>query len=235
MRKYGFDNGSGTTFEHGLRFLSYPTFQFGNEIVNEIQIAGKPDALQEFTGSYEDTLISCVMEFTCSKVEEFEHEAYKIRKWIKSTKKLIFTDKEDRYFVVKTVEVQISRLYGVFGKVEAVFTCNPSVYLADGDRAVDLAESNTIFNPYSLSQPLYKISGNGSCSITVNGQTVSVSVAEEVTIDTELMLAYQSDGALRNTDLSGDYEYLYLQEDENEISVSSDFVVQLIPKWRILL
>lgn len=235
MRKYGFDNGIGTTFEHGLRFLSYPVFQHGNEIINEVQIAGREDSLQEFTGRYEDTLISCVMEFTCAKIEEFEYKEAKLRKWLKNTKKLIFNDKEDRYFIVKSTKVKTSRLYGLFGKVEVAFTCNPSIYLLDGDREIDLGTGIVLYNPYSMSKPIYIVSGNGKCDLLVNNQSVSVSMAERTIIDTERMLTYQSDGTIRNTELSGDYESLYLQEGENTITASSEFAVQIIPKWRILL
>lgn len=49
------------------------------------------------------------------------------------------------------------------------------------------------------------------------------------------MQAYREDGVLNNTAITGDYEDLYLQEGLNEISVSSGFTAEVIPKWGVRL
>nr|DAD92870.1 MAG TPA: Primase C terminal 2 (PriCT-2) [Siphoviridae sp. ctNyC15] len=46
---------------------------------------------------------------------------------------------------------------------------------------------------------------------------------------------YREDGVLNNTAITGDYENLYLQEGLNEISVSSGFTAEVIPKWGVRL
>ena len=60
---------------------------------------------------------------------------------------------------------------------------------------------------------------------TVNGK---------MTIDTDLMIAYNADGVNQNNLLTGDYEDLYLQEGTNAISLTSGFSVSVIPNWRVL-
>ena len=69
----------------------------------------------------------------------------------------------------------------------------------------------------------------------MNGKEVSANVGQNLLINTDLMQAYREDGALNNTAITGDYENLYLQEGLNEISVSSGFAAEVIPKWGVRL
>ena len=48
------------------------------------------------------------------------------------------------------------------------------------------------------------------------------------------MIAYRTDGTMQNTSLTGDYEDLYLIEGENKVSITSGFVLKIIPNWRYL-
>ena len=70
--------------------------------------------------------------------------------------------------------------------------------------------------------------------LTVNGKTMKATVGQNLTIDTERMLAYRTDGTLMNTSVTGDYEDLYLQAGENEISITSGFSLKIIPNWRCM-
>ena len=57
-------------------------------------------------------------------------------------------------------------------------------------------------------------------------------VGQNITIDTERMIAYRTDGAMQNTAVSGDYEDLYLLEGANQIVITSGFGLKVIPNWR---
>lgn len=72
-------------------------------------------------------------------------------------------------------------------------------------------------------------------TLTVNGKKVTANVGQNLTIDTELMMAYREDGTIQNTALTGDYEELFLQPGDNTITFSSGFIVSIVPRWRILL
>ena len=59
-------------------------------------------------------------------------------------------------------------------------------------------------------------------------------VGQNVTIDTELMIAYRMDGTMENTSVTGDYEDLYLKPGYNEIEITEGFEAKVIPNWRSL-
>ena len=69
--------------------------------------------------------------------------------------------------------------------------------------------------------------------LTVNGKTMTADVGQKITIDTDRELAYRKD-KLSNTAVSGKYDDLYLQEGENEITITEGFDLKIIPNWRCL-
>lgn len=109
------------------------------------------------------------------------------------------------------------------------------MYFMNRDVSVPISGTLRLYNPWSESHPIFKISGEGVCKITVNGKEVSANVGQNLLINTNLMQTYREDGALNNTAITGDYENLYLQEGLNEISVSSGFAAEVIPKWGVRL
>lgn len=232
MRKYGFDNEYGTTFSHGLRFLEFPVFEYGQEVIESKSVPGRPGTLTVHTGRYTDTVITNVLEFTSDTVELFETKLHEIKQWILKSKKVSYTDKEDRFFIVKKVEIaDIKRKHSVFGNITVVFTCEPFAYLKTGEYEI---EAGNLYNPYSWSQPLYKITGNGLCTLTANGKSMAANVSGDIFIDTEKMISYRSDGASQNAAVSGDYEGIYLLEGENTVSVSDGFECRVVPRWRCI-
>ena len=90
------------------------------------------------------------------------------------------------------------------------------------------------FNPYEISHPIYKIYGEGQCELNVNGNVISANVGQNLIIDTERKLAYREDGTLRNTNVTGNYEELFLQERENKIMITDGFELKIVPNWRCL-
>ena len=77
--------------------------------------------------------------------------------------------------------------------------------------------------------------GEGVLTLTVNGKKVTANVGQNLTIDTELMMAYRQDGIIQNIALTGDYENLFLQPGDNAITFSPGFTISIVPRWRILL
>ena len=98
----------------------------------------------------------------------------------------------------------------------------------------EITDFENIYNPYSVSHPEYLIIGEGNCTLTVNGKTMEANVGQNLTINTDLMLAYRKDGEMQNTQVTGNYEDLYLAEGENQISISAGFEMTVIPNWRCL-
>jgi phage-related protein len=232
LRKYGFSNGNGCSLDYRLKFLSFPVFSYGQEIVESTSIPGRVGTITKRTGQYTDTVISNSLEFEAETISTFDRDEKTIRAWLQSSTKLVYSDMEDKFFVVKKVEIgDVKRKYSVYGEIEVVFTCEPSTYLKDGQEEIDVGN---FYNLYSWSQPIYKLSGSGTCTLMVNGSIMTADVVDNLIIDTERMIAYKSNGTLANTAVKGDYEDLYLQPGENAVSVSSGFECKIIPNWRCL-
>lgn len=236
QREYGFDNGNGTSASKGLRFLAYPSIEYGREKVENISVAGKKGTLTKRTGIYTDTIISNKMEYVSESRELSETERIVLTEWLKSTKTVSYSDMPDYFFKVKKVEIDDAlRKYGIYGNMTAEFTCEPGIYLKSGEKAQTVVSGAKLKNSHSVCSPLYKISGEGVLTLTVNGKKVTANVGQNLTIDTELMMAYRQDGTIQNTALTGDYEDLFLQPGDNIITFSSGFTVSIVPRWRILL
>ena len=233
MRKYGFENEYGTTFDYGIRFLEFPSFDYGKEIIENKSIGGTVGTLTIHTGKYTDTIITNVIEFQSETLQDYEEDMLQIKEWLRKTKKVIYTDSEDRFYKVKRVDIDNEmRKYGIFGNLTVVFTCNPSVYYLDGLYPISFSEK--LYNARSISEPIYLISGEGVCTLTVNDRSVRANVGQNLTIDTERMLSYRNDGTLQNTAITGNYEDLYLLPGENKISITDGFDLKIIPNWRCL-
>ena len=69
------------------------------------------------------------------------------------------------------------------------------------------------------------------CTLMVNGNEMTANVGQNLTIDTDLMMAYRQDGTLQNTAVTGDYEDLYLVPGDNVINITSGFDLKIIPNW----
>lgn len=217
----------------GINITKRPDVPSPNKKIKSIDIPGRDGKLIEFNGEYEDIDIKVDMNFVSSP-DEIGERFRNLKKWILGNNgKLSFSDDTSIFYKVKYAEVgNLKREAREGASVLVTFTCDPYTYFANGEVAQVL--KNTLNNPYETSHPIYKIVGEGMCTLTVNGKTVKANVGQNLTIDTERMLAYRQDGTLMNTSLSGDYENLYLKPGDNKISVSSNFVTTIIPNWRCL-
>ena len=111
------------------------------------------------------------------------------------------------------------------------FICEGCQYSIEGQKEIT---ASNLYNDGYITHPIYKVEGEGECTLTVNGKAVKANVGQNLTIDTDRMIAYRTDGTMQNTSLTGDYEDLYLIEGENKVSITSGFVLKIIPNWRYL-
>lgn len=119
------------------------------------------------------------------------------------------------------------------GNFKATFLTKDGLrYLCEGlheQRAEDIG-----YHAGEESHPVYKILGEGVCTLTVNGKTMTANVGQNLTIDTDRQLAYRSDGTLNNTAVTGNYEDLVLVEGDNKVTITDGFDLKVIPYWRYL-
>lgn len=221
----------GSSFNTYLRDM--PSIPSARERINLIEIPGRDGVLTEVIG-YEPTEFELIFNFIGNK-EEFHRKWDTIKEWLSARNcKLTFSDDSEwyyrvNYFELDAIERPTSRI-GVF--TAKVHTVDGLKYATNGLEEYGIEDVK--FNQYLECKPIYKITGEGTCTLTVNGKTMKANVGQNLTIDTEKMLAYREDGTLMNTSVAGDYEDLYLQSGDNSISISPNFTLKIIPNWRFL-
>lgn len=197
-----------------------------------IKIDGNDETLTYNPGDYGDIKIPIRMGLRCS-ADTWVTKIREIKSWLSGNGRLILSDDPDWFYRVKQVRINtIERVIKRYGNFEAEFTCSPFSFSREGQQDHNIAE--ILNNPYILCHPVYKITGEGVCLLSVNGMTVKANVGQNITIDTDRMLAYRSDGEMQNTAVNGDYECLYLKHGENTITVTDGFGVKVVPNWRCL-
>lgn len=202
--------------------------------VEVYEIPGRDGSLTYDYGTYKNIEID--IDFNYMAKPDLWSETFRsCKRWLlkKGIGKLIFNDDRDYYYLVKKVTIADNERTSLrIGSFTATFTCHPYHYLVGGDEAVPADKIK--YNPYSLSHPVYYITGEGMCILTVNQKSMKANVGQNLTIDTDLQIAYRADGAIMNTTVIGDYEDLYLQEGDNTITITSGFGLSIAPMWRCL-
>ena len=206
-----------------------------------VKIPGRDGELYIEQKSVKDITITISFTFAC-KPHRWQGVAREARKWLmgKEDRRLILSDSQDRYYKVKHVVLdQTERQIKEVGEFSADFICEGRQYLIEGDWPLELTYTNSsggqsahIWNPYETSMPVFIISGNGTCRITVNGHTLEGEVSGQLTVDTQREVAYKADMSSANTSVTCDYETLALEPGDNTITKPTGFNLQILPKWR---
>lgn len=232
--KYALYTEDGSSLDRGLLMTAFPENNFPGEEVNYETIPGREGSLVVHTGTYPDWTITLHFEFIVKQVEDYESVFRDHCKWLRNAEHISFTDAPDLLYRVKKVDIlDIVRDEDVVGDFTCMFTVWPGTYLADGMKEQSF-DGTRVVNQYDFCKPIYKIVGEGECELSVNDVSMVANVGQNLTIDTELMLAYRTDGTLMNTSVSGDYEDLWLQEGENTVTITNGFTLTVIPRWRYL-
>jgi phage-related protein len=154
----------------------------------------------------------------------------KIRRWLSGTGELIISNTPDSFYEVLQVTLQEDVMKAEdYGRITASFEVYPYEFLTSGDTAI--TDYSTINNPYDESKPVYEISGTGSGTLTVNGNTLTFTSNTKLIIDTRLWTAKNNSGQDANSDVGGYYDRMYLKHGNNSVSISSGFTLKVIPKW----
>lgn len=218
----------------GLFATKYPTIPAAEELIEEISIPGRSGSLHIRNKCFKETVIP--VEFNYIGKEELWNERWRqAKEWLSSVNaELSLGDDSNFFYRISRVSVGTNeRVSRRIGKFAASFITKDGLsYYKSGNRAIDYTE--LVENPGIFSQPIYLIKGEGMCTLTVNGKSVTANVGQNLTIDTERMISYRDDGVLQNAAIKGNYEDLYLQEGDNKITVTGGFECKVIPRWRCL-
>lgn len=220
------------SIKHYIIPVRRPNIPVPEERIEEIEVPGRSGILTISDGVYEQIVIPVEFNFM-SRPDEWGKIFRRAKKWLTGSGKLVFSDDAGCFYKVLYCKIadaeRTSRRIGTF---TAEFTCDPYTYYADGEKEVQIFEE--IYNPGAKCCPVYRITGEGLCTITVNNNTFRANIGQEIIIDSGLMLTYKNDGTSRNTDVIGDYKDLWLMPGDNAISATPGFSVFMKPGWRDL-
>ena len=196
-------------------------------------IPGRDGSYYDTDNAFEDIVIPITFMFNDPNRNRW-HTVYRnIKAWLLSgaNGNLSFSDDSGMHYRVHNVViVSTERTAFTIGEVDVRFCCDGYTYLDSGD--TDISMPAQLNNEHSTAKPIYTIVGTGQCTLTVNGKTMTATVNQNLTIDTERMLAIQNGSTWVNTTVSGDYEDLWLKPGMNLLTITSGFTCTLKPQWR---
>lgn len=208
--------------------VTKPAFNIEYEALN---IPGRETLYREKPSK--DIEIPIHFNFVSKDKDSWEQTFRKIRKWLtlKQNKKLKFSDDLEYFYNVKKINIDTpERVLKRIGRFTVIFTCEPFLYLEEGQNLIELP--GYLYNLNEESKPIYFITGNGFLDLKVNNKIIKVNVGGNLTIDTKLGLCFRKDGTINNIALNGFYSDLYLREGENTFEYNSSFKIMVLPNWR---
>lgn len=222
-----------TAEDIGLVVEHRPSIPGSVERIEEIEVPGRDGYLYRRDGTVDAVEIPIELAFYTQDENLWMQKFREITAWLYGSveRKLYLSDDPDWFYKVKKVEIadNVERILWNGGRITATFTCDGYAYSVVGESTA----VNDYTNNYDLCHPLYVLTGDVLATLTINGQQVKINVGGEVTIDTDLQIAYRSNGSLANTDMQGYYEDMWLNPGENTISVSGSGVnLAVYPRWR---
>lgn len=215
--------------EFGSFLYDLPEIKSANEKYTQTNIPGRVGSLVTSNGSVQNIEIKCTLSIVNKR---FLSTLRNLKEWLLGHGKLSFTETPDSYYEVLWVDHgDIARQVRKYGQFTVTFICIPYEFEITGKESYTLPSSGILNNSFQESMPVYKITGEGMCTLSVNGNEMTANVGQNLTIDTRRMSAYRTDGTVMNTSVTGDYDKLHLLHGSNEISVSSGFQLEVIPYW----
>lgn len=197
----------------------------------------KHDGNQYIYDGTNDISIKIEFGFHSDTPETYNDVFTAIKAWIYSNGagELWFSDIANVYRKVKFVYIEShERLSKRIGKLSVVFVCDPFQYIRD-EGYQELQESGSIYNQYNATaHPNFRITGNGDCTITINGKSFTITVNGLAAINTDLMYCMNENNVNVNTIATGDYDDLWLKYGANPYSITSGFTVLIDYCWRVL-
>ncbi|MCU6763516.1 Uncharacterised protein [uncultured Roseburia sp.] len=235
MHMYRFSTDILNSADYYIWFRSYPVIERGQQKVTYTEVPGRAGTLTTKDGSWTDTVVTMELDITVPVFESCSVDQIysQFREKVLDSRLLYLEEISGKFFQIKNTETTgYSRESDITISVDLTITCDPGEYLISGTR--EYSPDKVLKNRYSVCCPTYLITGNGGCTLTVNGKKMTATVGQNLTIHTERMLACRTDGTLQNTAVKGAYKDLYLQPGENTIAITKGFDLKVIPNWRCL-
>ena len=218
----------------GLYMKNLPSIPAAVKKDSSVEIPGSDGTMYILEGGYESTKIKIDFNFI-GDADRWDERLGLAKKWLSARNKLlrIGSDPEHFYKILKVELDEAERTTERIGNFTATFLTKDGLrYLESG--LGEMKARDVVDNPDEIAYPIYKITGEGECTLSVNGGKMVANVGQNLTIDTGRKLAYREDGTLSNTSVAGDYDDLILIEGRNKIKITDGFELKVIPNWRCL-
>lgn len=217
----------------GVEVIQRPNIPKPVKRVTHITVPGRDGSLTTTDDTYENIIIPIPMNYIVQDSEKFQEDTRTIKNWLDGNGVLRMSDDPEVFYKVKDVvlENDIERVLRRAGVFSAQFVCDPYTYFDNGTQELNISDCEQ--NQYKTSKPLYKLTGSGLVTLTVNGNSVTADVDNSFFIDTDLMITYDLNGGFQKANTRFDYSNFYLKPGSNTISVSGGGV-KIRPNWRSL-
>lgn len=224
-----------SSMDLGLAITKRPSFPAPKRRYETFDIPGRDGELFIDQEKYDDISTEISFNYIVDHDDMWHEKWRRCKDWLLKggIRKLELSD--DKYFYRKVKLIELStneRNTRMSGEFSATMVIDPYSYLISGTFMYPYVQVRD--NNYGICQPIYYITGEGMCTLSINNKSMTINVGQHIYIDTALQLAYRKDGSLRNTSVSGVYEDLYLVSGKNDIKITSGFELQIQPNWRCI-
>lgn len=225
-----FNGQSGDDF--GLIVERYPTVIMPTRKFEKTSVPGRngdllieQDAFENVTQRYEI--------YISAEKPRLTNVTHKIAEWlcVKGYQRLV-----DSYFL-DTFRLasfhgglEIENVLNRFGRATIEFDCKPQRWFTHGDQFIDVTNGEKLFNPSPFTaKPLLITTGSGAGTLTINGNTLTMTDTNNMTIDCDSMQIYRS-GISKSGTISGNF--FDLPEGESTISWTGGITgISIKPRW----
>lgn len=182
-------------------FNGINSFEFKSLVVNELpaisratqkvtqyEVDGRDGTLNVLSGKYEPVVksIKCGLK-NLSELDD-------ITAWLNGSGKVTFSNQPDRFFDAIIInQIDFERVARQCRSFIIQLECQPFGYSLDNEEALELTAPTTILNSgNTTSQPTITVYGKGDCTLTVNGEVITLTgIEDKITIDSSLMICHK--------------------------------------------
>lgn len=208
-------------------------FEAAEPVTESYKIPGKDGEIVYYDGSFQNVrgLAKCFI-----LGDDSAFKLTQVNAWLLSKQgyRRLQTFHEPRFFRMARV-VHGARLdprLNLLSAFDVEFDCKPYKYYLDGETAVEFSAGGELVSPTTFtSLPLITAHGSGAGTITINGEEMTLTDSNDVTIDSEKRDAYK--GSTNKSDtISGTFPTL---GKTNTIAFSGGVTsLTIIPRWRTI-
>lgn len=219
--------------DFGFILEEYPVIPNAELVYNSYEIPGRDGELVEAKGYRKNILITPTLSLIAEEENQIHYNEYirNAQRWLFGSGWVRFSDLIDTKFrVLKIYHDGSERETPIYGRISPSFLCEPYEYKVDGFSQFPIA--SVTYNPYDVCKPIYRITGEKTGTLTVNGNPITINVGQNLTIDTAKQITYRSDDdTLVMSGITGNYEDMWLDNGNVSITITSGLTATVEPRW----